>query len=382
MPRKSRKNVGLIGLGIIGSRVAAGLRGAGYKVYVWSRTPRPEPNFLGSAAKVAEVCEVIQLFVSDAEAVFETIERLSGSLTPHHVLVCNSTIGPTATREAARRVELRGATFVDAPFTGSKEAAAANQLVYYLGGGPETLDRVEPILQTTSKAVVRVGDVGQAATVKIALNIMVAVSAQCLAEALAVVRQSGVSQESFAEALMQNGVRSALTDAKMPKMLARNYEAHFSLKNMFKDVQLAIHMANAFDLDIPATTATAGVMYGGLNRGWGEQDFSVLNEIFPQPAIEEPPPAPPAEEPPAPESAPEPAPPVAPEASVPAETPKPPAENSDSAVKSPEDAAPENAPPSPATKDPQTPAAEPDKAREPQQAREGGLFRSFFGSRR
>lgn len=292
MARRSRKNIGLIGLGIIGSRVAAGLRGAGYKVYVWSRTPRAEPNFLGSPAKVAESCEIIQIFVSDAEAVYETIERLSGSLTAGHVIICNSTIGPSAVREAARRVEAHGAKFVDAPFTGSREAADAKELVYYMAGEPAQLDRVEPVLAATSKAIVRIGEVGQAAIVKVALNMLVAVSAQTLAEAMAVVRQSGVEEQKFVDALSHHGVRSGLTDMKVPKMLERDYEPHFSLKHMFKDVQLAIHMANALDLDIPATTATAGVMYGGLNRGWGDQDFSVVSEIFPHPEIAEEPPEP------------------------------------------------------------------------------------------
>ena len=75
--RKSRKNVGLIGLGIIGSRVAAGLRASGYHVFVWNRSPRPIPNFLGSPIEVAEMCEVIQLFVADAAA--DDVLELHGS---------------------------------------------------------------------------------------------------------------------------------------------------------------------------------------------------------------------------------------------------------------------------------------------------------------
>ncbi len=288
MARRSRKNIGLIGLGIIGSRVAARLRAAGYKVYVWSRTPRAEPNFLGSPAKVAEVCEIIQIFVSDAEAVYETVERLSAGLTPEHVVVCNSTIGPAAVREAARRVQALGAQFVDAPFTGSRAAAETSQLVYYAGGEDAVLDRVEPVLLSTGKTMVRIGGVGDASIVKVALNMMVAVSTQTLAEALAVVRESGVAPQKFADALLHNSARSPVTDLKVPKMLQRDYDPHFSLKNMFKDVQLAVHMANGLDLDIPATTATAGVMYGALNRGWGDQDFSVVSETFPQPEIVEP----------------------------------------------------------------------------------------------
>ena len=66
MPRKTRKNVGLIGLGIIGTRVAQSLRAAGFQVYVWNRTPKPAPNFLGSPAEIAALCDIIQLFVADS----------------------------------------------------------------------------------------------------------------------------------------------------------------------------------------------------------------------------------------------------------------------------------------------------------------------------
>jgi 3-hydroxyisobutyrate dehydrogenase len=117
MPRKSRKNVGLIGLGIIGSRVAAGLRSSGYHVFVWNRNPRPVPNFLGSPIEVAEMCEVIQLFVADAAAVFQVIEAFGDALTDRHVVINCATIGPEATLEAARMVQARGAAFLDAPFT-------------------------------------------------------------------------------------------------------------------------------------------------------------------------------------------------------------------------------------------------------------------------
>ena len=110
MARKLRKNVGLIGLGIIGSRVAAALRAGGFQVYVWNRTPRPEPNFLSSPAEVAEVADIIQLFVSDAHALFEVIDAFADKLTPRHTVICNSTVGPEATVEAAQIVKDHGAT--------------------------------------------------------------------------------------------------------------------------------------------------------------------------------------------------------------------------------------------------------------------------------
>src|SRR5438128_1534108 len=123
MARKLRKNVGIIGLGIIGSRVAAALRSAGFHVYVWNRTPRAAPNFLGSPMHVAELCDVIQIFVSDAHALFEVLDPICEKLSDQHIVICNSTVGPEATIEAAKMVEETGAKFLDAPFTGSKVAA-------------------------------------------------------------------------------------------------------------------------------------------------------------------------------------------------------------------------------------------------------------------
>jgi 3-hydroxyisobutyrate dehydrogenase-like beta-hydroxyacid dehydrogenase len=280
MPRKSRKNVGLIGLGIIGSRVAAALRSSGWHVYVWNRTPRAEPNFLASPAEVAELCDVIQIFVSDSQALFDVLDAISDRLTPQHVVLCDATVGPEATLEAAKLVEDRGAKFLDAPFTGSKDAATNKQLVYYIGGEDETFRRVEPILKSSSKAIVRIGKIGDAATIKVVTNLLGAVSTQVLAEALAIVKASGIAPEMLANALEPHGARSGLTDQKLPKMLARDYEPHFSMKHMFKDVQLGIHIANSLDVDLPATTATAGVMYGALTRGWADLDYSALAKIY------------------------------------------------------------------------------------------------------
>src|SRR5262245_10449665 len=114
MSRKARKNVGVIGLGIIGSRVASGLRAAGMQVYIWNRSAKPAPNFLGSPAEVAQSAEIVQIFVADGPALFDVIETMAEALTPKHIVMCNATVGPEAVLEAARMVESRGAQFLDA----------------------------------------------------------------------------------------------------------------------------------------------------------------------------------------------------------------------------------------------------------------------------
>jgi 3-hydroxyisobutyrate dehydrogenase-like beta-hydroxyacid dehydrogenase len=287
MPRKHRKNVGLIGLGIIGARVAAGLRAGGFHVFVWNRSPKAAPNFLGAPAEVAEICEVIQLFVSDAQAVIEVVEAFGEMLTERHIVINCSTIGPEATLEVAKLVQARGAAFLDAPFTGSKLAAEKAQLVYYVGGEESVYLRAKPVLEATSRAIVRCGKIGDAATLKIATNLLSAVTTQTLAEALAIVGRCGISPETFATAIEHNACKSGVIELKLPKMVAGDYEPHFSLKHMFKDVQLGIHLANSLDLEVPVTTVTAGVMYGALNNGWADLDYASVYKIYGEAAPQE-----------------------------------------------------------------------------------------------
>jgi 3-hydroxyisobutyrate dehydrogenase-like beta-hydroxyacid dehydrogenase len=280
MPRKSRKNVGLIGLGIIGSRVAAGLRSAGFQSFVWNRTPRPAPNFLGSAAEVAEICDIIQLFVSDGAAVRDVIESMGEQITARHIIINCATIGPEATVEAAEMVQARGGAFLDAPFTGSKGAAEKSQLVYYVGGDESVFQAALPVLEATSRAIVRCGRVGDAAILKLATNLISAAATQTLAEALALVRAAGIPGENLAAAIEHNACKSGVIELKLPKMMSGDYEAHFSAKHMFKDVQLGIHLANVHKLELPVTTVAGGVLYGALCQGWGDLDFASVYKIY------------------------------------------------------------------------------------------------------
>jgi 3-hydroxyisobutyrate dehydrogenase-like beta-hydroxyacid dehydrogenase len=280
MARKTKTNVGIIGLGIIGTRVAENLRTGGFQVYVWNRTAKPAPNFMGTPAEVAQLCDIIQLFVADATALYETLDALASVLTVRHTVICSATVDPGTIVEAAQIVEATGAKFLEAPFTGSRGAAEKRELVYFIGGDDETLRNVEPVLKASSKAIVKIGALGQAAVLKIVTNILSAVTVQTLAEAAAIVKRSGIDPSALTNALEHHGVRSGIIDMKLPKILARDYETHFSVKHMFKDVQLAIRAANGFEIDIPATTATAGALYAGINSGWADLDFSAVAKFY------------------------------------------------------------------------------------------------------
>lgn len=287
MARKSQKNVGIIGLGIIGSRVASVLRSKGWHVCVWNRTPLPEPSFLGSPAEVAAVCDVIQIFVADGVALLGVLNAFGDSLTERHTILCNATVGREFTLQAAAIVAQKGASFLDAPFTGSKMAAEKGGLVYYVGGDEKVLVQVEPILQASSKAIIRAGAIGDAATLKIGTNMMVGVTVQVLAEAVALVQASGIPAERFIDALEHHGVRSGITDMKLANMIDGEFSPHFSVKNLFKDLKIALNMAQTLDLNLPATSITTELLGGIMERGDKDLDYSALMTLYPTPPAPE-----------------------------------------------------------------------------------------------
>ena len=309
-PRKTRLKIGVIGLGIIGSRVAANLRGSGHQVYVWSRSPHAAPNFLGSVVEVADLCDVIQIFVSDDAALLEVIRTIAAALSSRHLLAAHATVSPDTTRQAASIVESQGARYLDAPFTGSKAAAQNKQLVYYVGGDAGAIEEIRPVLEVSSKKILPVGGVGDATVLKIATNMLTAATVQTLSEMIALVRAAGIREQRLVEALESNASHSGTSDLKLPSMIAENFEPNFSLKHMLKDSRLALALAKKFKLPLPLTDAASQVFTAGAERGWGDQDFSVVAKSYEGLLPERPAPEPVEE--PAPETSAEPPAPVEP----------------------------------------------------------------------
>ena len=282
MSSRTRKNIGVLGLGIIGQRVVSNLRERGFHVFVWNRTPRPVPNFVGSPAEVAELCDYIQIFVSDDDALLQMVQRMTPNLTAHHVVMAHCTVSPDTMRAAAEMVERRGGQLLDCPFTGSKNAAEKGELVYYVGGDEAALRQVRPILEASSKEIIEIGKVGDATTIKVATNMVTAASVQAAAEALALVSKSGLPLEKFAAAMRNNGSNSTTLEMKLPMMMEGNFEPHFSVKHMLKDVVIATRLARGFGIEFGATDASRHSLTEEMRQGRGDADYSSLyRQYFP-----------------------------------------------------------------------------------------------------
>src|SRR5947199_7005417 len=276
MPHLKHKNIGVIGLGIIGRGVSGNLRRKGFPVFVWNRTPRPVPNFVGSPAELAGLCNYIQVYVSDDEALLQTVNQLSEKLATRHIVIAHSTVAPDSMRAAAEIVEGRGARFIEAPFTGSKAAAGKGELVYYIGGNEAAWREARPILEASSKEIIEIGEIGQATAIKIATNMVTAASVQATAEALALIQALCVPLRKFVEAMQVNASYSTTLAMKMPIMIQRDFEPHFSVKHMLKDVQIANQLGLSHYLDFGVTAAACDRLVEQIQWGHGDDDYSAV----------------------------------------------------------------------------------------------------------
>lgn len=270
-------DIGVLGLGIIGGRVAQHLRAAGHRVHVWSRTGKA--GSLASPRAIAEAAQVLQIFVRDSAALLGALRDLAPVLTPEHLVLNHATVSKAAVLEAARLCAESGAGFLDAPFTGSKMAAQNAKLVYYVGGDAALLERARPVLELSSTQILPLGEVGDAMVLKIVTNLVTAVTVKALAEAAAITRAEGVPLAALQTALQANANHSPLLAMKLPALMQDDFEPHFALINMLKDADFARELAAGAGLATPALDCTAEAMRAAAEAGLGDLDFSVIGRL-------------------------------------------------------------------------------------------------------
>ncbi len=272
--------VSVLGLGIIGSAWAKNLISDGHVVRCWNRTPKDFPNFYTSIQKAVESAEVIFITVSDPPAVQSVLEKIQPELSPGVLVIQSSTISAKWTLLFAEQVQRTGALFLEAPFTGSKLAAEQRQTVYYLGGEPAVIEKARPILESISSAIIHIGALGSASSLKLAMNLNIAGIAQTLCESLTLCRMAGIPDEIYFNALAWNAGRSGVSDLKEPKLCQRDYTPQFSLKNMEKDLRLALETAADFSVSLEQTEHLKKIYDQGMLAGWADDDFIGLMRLL------------------------------------------------------------------------------------------------------
>ena len=279
VPTPPLMNVGILGLGLIGSIWARHYDAAGKLAGVWNRTAQPDfPHWKSSPEAVAAAADVVQIVVADPPAVRDLLHRILPALGPGKIVVQSSTIDPGASAEFEALVASRGARYLEAPFTGSKPAAEQRQTVYYLGGDRGLIAELDPLLATVSAHRFVIGSAPQAASLKLAMNLNIAAQMEALSEALTLARRAGVDDDVFFAALGKNASYSGVTKLKEPKLRTGDFSPQFSVKHMLKDLRLASRINGCEDFPVLDTVRDRLAMAD--RAGFTDEDFCSLIKLF------------------------------------------------------------------------------------------------------
>ncbi|HWI06235.1 MAG TPA: NAD(P)-dependent oxidoreductase [Solirubrobacteraceae bacterium] len=286
-----RPRVGFVGLGIMGSRMAANLARAGYELTVFNRTRSTAEAWVAenggtlaaSPADVGAASEVVISMVVDGDQVRAVLlgdDGVADGAAAGTLCVDMSTIAPAQTIAIGAELERRGLRMLDAPVTGSSPKAQDGTLTIMGGGEAEDFARAEDLLAVMGEHVVHVGSLGQGEMVKLINNAVAAANAATVAEALLVGEAAGVDLDALVEVMGKGSGGSAMLDLKAGPMRSHDYTTLFKLEHMLKDVRLCLEEAQAAGVPFGAAARARDVLVAASGRGHGDDDFAALVEAL------------------------------------------------------------------------------------------------------
>ena len=285
------ERVGFIGLGIMGSRMAARLARAGHELVVHNRTQVTAERWASehgarvaaTPAEVAAGADVLFTVVVDGAQVHEVMLGSGGVVEgakPGLLCVDCSTIAPTETRAIGAALAEREIAFMDAPVTGSSPRAEDGTLTIMAGGSAAHFQRARPLLECMGRLIVHVGDLGQGEMLKLINNAVAAVNAATVGQALLVARATGVDLDSMVEVIASGSGASAMLELKSGPMREHDYDTLFKTEHMLKDVRLCLEEGQAAGVPFPAAAGARELLTAAVGRGHADDDFCSLIEVL------------------------------------------------------------------------------------------------------
>jgi 3-hydroxyisobutyrate dehydrogenase-like beta-hydroxyacid dehydrogenase len=285
-------NLGFVGLGMMGGRIAKRLLEAGHQVSGWNRTRAKAEALIQagiqwqeSPKKVAQAADVTFSMVMDSAALSSITDGDDGilaGLSAGKIYVDMSTVSPKLTRLIASRVADSGAQALDAPVSGSIPAAESGSLIIFVGGSANALEKVRPILEQIGQKIIHVGGNGQAMAIKIAINLNLPTQLVSLFEGVLMAERSGVPREAALDALLNSVAASTAMKYRAPFMLKMPEEVWFSAAMMKKDIQLALELGEETGVNLKTAQLVDELLDQAIAMGWGDEDFAVLYRVVEQ----------------------------------------------------------------------------------------------------
>ena len=280
--------LGFLGLGIMGYRMAGHLLKAGHDVALWSHTGSKAKQLAqqfktsgngtacGTPRELAERSDVIFYCVGDTAMAREITTGAGGLIETvrKDAIICDcSSIAPQASIELNAAFAAKGAHFLDSPVTGSTGGAEKATLTFMVGGEKGVFDRAKPYMEIMGKLFYYCGPAGQGLKAKVTQNLVGASIMQSFAEGLVLAAKAGIAPELMIEILENSAAKSGIASYKAPFVLNRDVVTNFSAKWMHKDVGFALDLAKSLDLPLPMTSITHQMLQATIAKGWGDDDF-------------------------------------------------------------------------------------------------------------
>jgi 3-hydroxyisobutyrate dehydrogenase len=274
--------LGWIGLGNMGNPMVKNLLKAGFEMTVFNRSKHKETELIELGAKSAvnpqeliNTCDVVITMLSNDDAVKEIFESKNGLLDQNHsgkMIINMSTVSPETSRYLDKICTAHHVHFIDAPVSGSVKPAQDGSLVILVGASDEDYVLAKPIFNVLGKVSIPVGAPGKASSAKLAINYLLGINLQGLAETILFAEQNGVRKEDMLSIINEGACGNGITNIKANSILNDSYPAAFALKHLVKDLRLAKEAG----LDSPLITPLYNSYEAAQKEGLGDEDVMAI----------------------------------------------------------------------------------------------------------
>ena len=281
--------IGFIGLGIMGSRMAANLQKHGYSLVVFNRTrDKAEPlldrgaSLADSPPKLAQQVDVLFTMLAHPDAVEQAALGANGFLShlkPNTIWIDCSSVNPSFSKKMAAAAAGGQIRFIDAPVTGSASVAADGTLTFWVGGDAADVDTIRPLLLCMGNKIVHGGGHGMGTSMKMVVNLLLGTGMAAFAEAMELGQGLGLSQKMLFDSLLSTPTVAPFLSLKREKIESGNYEAEFPLRWMQKDLHLASVSAYESGVALTVTNVTKEIYRLAMRGGHETKDFSAIYEF-------------------------------------------------------------------------------------------------------
>lgn len=287
---KRMAKVGFVGLGVMGGQMVNRLLSKGHSVVGYNRT-RTKAQWLidkgmqwtDSPGQVARASDVTFAMVTNSaaiQAITDGPDGLVAGLTAGKIVVDMSTVSPTVSRALAAKVRALGADMIDAPVSGSAITLQEGKLSLMVGGRKDTFEKVKSLLLDIGPKVTHVGDNGLALSMKIAINLSLAVQMLAFSEGLLLAEKSGIARDVAVDVLTHSAIASPMIQYRGPFVLQQPEEAWFDVNMMQKDMVLAMDLGRQLDVPLPTTALSNEFLTAACGMGWSKYDFACMFDVL------------------------------------------------------------------------------------------------------